>query len=408
VREILDGIRSAARAIVRHPMRASLTVLGILIGVAAVVTVTALGTGARDNVARQIQTLGSNFVIIFPQAPQASGARGALGSGAHLTEDDARAIVRESTSVAAVAPGLRSVVQVVHGDRNWSTSAMGTTHDYFRVRNWAVERGEPWDLHDEATKSKVLLLGATTANKLFGNEDPVGQYVRIGRYPYRVLGVLEVKGEAPFGDDQDDCVLMPSSSFRARVMHTSPGFAGVLMASATSVDTTEHAVRQIDAILRQRHRIASGRDADFVIRTQKEFAEMQGRVYGLLTNLLVFVAGISLLVGGIGVMNIMLVSVAERTREIGVRMAIGARERDIRLQFLIEAVALSILGGVAGVVLGALATAVLRAALGWHMSLDVWPAVVSVGVSAAIGIAFGFLPARRAATLDPIEALHHE
>jgi putative ABC transport system permease protein len=408
MRSILDGIRAAAMAIVRHPMRASLTVLGILIGVAAVVTVTALGTGARDNVARQIQSLGSNFLIIFPQTPQASGARGALGSGAHLTEDDARAIVRESTSVAAVAPGLRALVQVVNGDRNWSTSAMGTTLDYFIVRNWSVERGTPWDVHDEATKAKVLLLGATAAFKLFGNEDPVGQSVRIGRYPYRVLGVLEVKGQAPFGDDQDDCVLMPSSSFRARVTHTSPGFAGVLMASATSVDATDHAVRQIDSILRQRHRIAPGADADFVIRTQKEFAEMQGRVYGLLTNLLVFVAGISLFVGGIGVMNIMLVSVAERTREIGVRMAIGARERDIRFQFLVEAVVLSILGGVAGVLLGALATAALREALGWHMTLAVGPAVISVGVSAAIGIAFGFLPARRAATLDPIEALHHE
>jgi putative ABC transport system permease protein len=389
-------------------MRASLTVLGILIGVAAVVTVTALGTGARDNVARQIESLGSNLLLIFPQAPQASGARGALGSGARLTEDDARAILRESTSVAAVAPGLRALVQVVHGDQNWSTNAMGTTLDYFTVRNWSVQRGAPWDIHDEVTKAKVLVLGATTAFKLFGSEDPVGQAVRIGRYPYRVLGVLEVKGEAPFGDDQDDCVIMPSSSFRARVTHTAPGFAGVLMASATSAETTEHAVKQIDSILRQRHRIAPGADADFIIRTQKEFAEMQGRVYGLLTNLLVFVAGISLLVGGIGVMNIMLVSVAERTREIGVRMAIGARERDIRFQFLVEAVVLSILGGVAGVLLGALATAGLRAALGWHMTLAVGPAAVSVGVSACIGIAFGFLPARRASTLDPIEALHHE
>jgi putative ABC transport system permease protein len=389
-------------------LRAWLTVLGILIGVAAVVTVTALGTGARENVSRQIQTLGSNFVIVFPQAPQVSGARGAQGSGVHLTEEDGRAILRESTSIAAIAPALRTIVQVVHANKNWSTSAMGTTVEYLFVRNWAVARGAPWDLHDEATKAKVVLLGATAATKLFGRDDPIGQTVRIGRYPYRVLGVLDIKGEAPFGDDQDDCVLMPSSSFRARVMHTAPGFAGALMASATSADSTDHAVRQIDAILRQRHHIESGASPDFVIRTQKEFADMQDRIYTLLTNLLVFVAGISLFVGGIGVMNIMLVSVTERTREIGIRMAIGARGRDIRFQFLVEAVVLSLVGGLAGVLLGALATAVLRAALGWHMTLAVWPAVISVVVSAGIGITFGFFPARRAAMLDPIEALRHE
>jgi putative ABC transport system permease protein len=253
-----------------------------------------------------------------------------------------------------------------------------------------------------------VLLGVTVAKNLFGVEDPVGRTVRLGRYPYRVLGVLASKGEAPFGGDQDDIVLMPSTSFRARIMRTPPGFAGALLASARSPDTTDRAVRQVDAILRQRHRIDTGRDADFVIRTQKEFADMQGRIYGLLTNLLIFVAGISLMVGGIGVMNIMLVSVTERTREIGIRMAIGAREGDIRTQFLVEAVALSLLGGVAGVVVGALATRILQGVLEWHMALAVTPIAVSIGVSAAIGIGFGFFPATRAARLDPIEALRHE
>jgi putative ABC transport system permease protein len=254
----------------------------------------------------------------------------------------------------------------------------------------------------------VVLVGATVARTLFGAEDPVGRTLRIGRYPYRVLGVMASKGEAPFGGDQDDVVLMPSTSFRARIMRTPPGFAGALMASARSPDVTDRAVRQIDAILRQRHHIEEGRDADFVIRTQKEFAEMQGRIYGMLTALLVFVAAISLIVGGIGVMNIMLVSVTERTREIGIRMAIGARERDIRTQFLVEALALSVLGGVAGVAVGAAATALLQHFLEWHMTLAARPVAVSVGVSAAIGIGFGFLPARRAARLDPIEALRHE
>jgi putative ABC transport system permease protein len=389
-------------------MRASLTVLGILIGVAAVVTVTALGSGARAHVAQQIEALGSNFVMVFPQTVRTSGARGALGSGVRLTEDDGRAIMNQSTSITAVAPSLHAFVQVVYGDQNWFTSCIGTTLPYFEVRSWSVARGEAWQPHDELLKTKVVLLGETVAKNLFGTEDPVGHTVRIGRYPYRVAGVLSAKGEAPFGGDQDDAVLMPSSSFRTRILRTPPGFAGALLASARSPDATERAVRQIDAILRQRHRIGEGRDADYIIRTQKEFAEMQSRIYGILTNLLVFVAAISLMVGGIGVMNIMLVSVTERTREIGIRMAIGAREGDIRAQFLVEAVTLSSLGGVAGVAFGALVTRVLQRVLEWHMTLAPEPIVVSVAVSAAIGIGFGFFPATRAARLDPIEALRHE
>jgi putative ABC transport system permease protein len=407
-RAFLDALVSALRAVARSPLRASLTVLGILIGVAAVVTVTALGSGARENVSRQIQAIGSNFIIVFPQPAQASGAHGAQGSGMRLTEEDGRAILRESTSIVAIAPGLRAVAQVVNGDQNWSTNIVGSTLPYFQIKDWAVARGELWEAHDEVAKSKVLLLGATVARNLFGAEDPVGRTVRLGRYPYRVLGVLATKGQAPFGGDQDDVIVMPSSSFRARIMRTPPGFAGALLASARSPDTIDSAVRQMDGILRQRHRIADGHDPDFAIRTQKEFAELQDRVYSLLTNLLVFVAGVSLVVGGIGIMNIMLVSVTERTREIGIRMAIGAREADVRTQFLLEAIALSVLGGLAGIGVGALATSALGRLLEWPMSLTPRPVVISLGVSAAIGIAFGFFPARSAARLDPIEALHHE
>jgi len=407
-RALLDGIRLALRSVARSPLRASLTVLGILIGVAAVVTVTALGSGARDRVSDQIQSIGSNFIIVFPQNAQASGARGAQGSGQRLTEEDGRTIVRESTSVGAVAPALRSVAQVVYGDENWSTNVTGTTLSYLRVRNWPVERGGPWGAHDEATKSKVVILGTTVARNLFGAEDPVGRAVRIGRYPYRVVGVLASKGEAPFGGDQDDVVLMPIASFRSRVMRTAPGFAGVLMASATAPETTDRAVSQIESILRQRHRIDANREPDFVIRTQKEFAEMQERVYGLLTFLLVVVATISLVVGGIGVMNIMLVSVTERTREIGIRMAIGAREGDILTQFLVEAVVLALLGGLAGAAIGVAAIGTLGAVLDWRMSLSLVALVVSIAVSGLTGVAFGFLPALRAATLDPIDALRHE
>jgi putative ABC transport system permease protein len=405
---LLSSAALALRAIVQNPLRASLTVLGILIAVAAVVTVDALGAGGRAHVSAQIDGLGSNFILVFPQASQASGAHGAQGTGMRLTEEDGRAILRDSTSVAAVAPALRATAQVVYGDQNWFTQAFGTRLSYLDVRNWAVESGSPWNLHDEATKGKVILVGQTVAHNLFGAQDPVGRTVRIGRYPYRVTGVLASKGETPFGADQDDVVLMPSTSFRARVMRTPPGFAGALMASATSSTTTDRAVAQIDAILRQRHRIEGDRTPDFMIRTQKEFADMKDRISEALSVLLVFVAAVSLFVGGIGVMNIMLVSVTERTREIGVRMAIGARPRDIRAQFLVEAVTLALLGGVAGVAVGAAAVSGLRALLGWEMALRPVAVFVAVAVSAATGVVFGFLPARRAAGLDPMDALRHE
>jgi putative ABC transport system permease protein len=408
MRSLLDGIRLALGAIARNPLRASLTVLGILIGVSAVIIVTALGTGARDSVGSQIQSLGANFVIVFPQNSQASGKRGALGSGARLSEEDGRTILRESTSVVAIAPVLRAGAQIVYGDQNWSTNVIGTTLPYLQVRNWKVVKGEAWDAHDELVKSKVVVLGSSVATTLFGREDPVGRTVRIGRYPYRVLGVLESKGEAPFGGDQDDCVLMPISSYRSRISRVPPGFAGVLMASASSPETSERAVRQIDAILRQRHHIDEDREPDFEIHTQKEFAEMQQSVFGLLTALLIGVAAVSLIVGGIGVMNIMLVSVTERTREIGIRMAIGAREGNIQAQFLIEAVVLALIGGLVGTVIAVAVVGVVARILGWAMPLDLTPIVISIAVSGGIGVGFGFFPARRAARLDPIEALRHE
>jgi len=408
MRALFGSILLAARAIVRSPLRASLTILGILIAVAAVVTVDALGTGGRERVSAQIDAIGSNFIVVFPQASQASGARGAQGSGMRLTEEDGRAILRESTSIAAVAPALRASVQVVYGDRNWATQALGTRLSYLEVRNWAVERGAAWDSHDEATKAKVILIGKTIANNLFGSADPVGQVIRLGRYPFRVTGVLAPKGETPFGADQDDVVLMPSTSFRARVTRTPPGFAGALLASASAAATTDRAVAQIEAILRQRHHVEAGRAPDFTIRTQKEFAAMKDRISAALSLLLVFVAAVSLLVGGIGVMNIMLVSVTERTREIGIRMAVGARQGDIRQQFLVEAVMLAFVGGVAGVVAGEAIVAGLRALLGWPMALRPVAVAVSVSVSAATGVLFGLLPARRAARLDPMDALRHE
>jgi len=404
----VTGVRLAILSIVRSTMRASLTILGILIGVAAVVTVTALGAGARDQVTDQIQNMGSNVIMVAPQSAAASGAKSALGAGARLTEDDGRAIVREAVSVAAVAPALRARAQIVNGERNWSASIIGSNRSFFQVRSWAVARGAPWEEHDEATKAKVCVLGTTVATKLFGSEDPVGRSIRIGRYTFKVVGVLESKGEAPFGGDQDNMVVMPIGTMRGRIMRTAPGFAGVLLVSATSADTTQRAVKQIESILRQRHRIDGDREPDFWIRTQQEFQQMQGAIYGLLTVLLVCIAAVSLVVGGIGVMNIMLVSVTERTREIGIRMAIGARANDIMTQFLVEAVVLALIGGIAGAITGLGAIAFLGGSLGWPMKLDPLALAIAVGTSAATGIAFGFFPARRAAALDPIVALRHE
>ncbi|HEY2518207.1 MAG TPA: ABC transporter permease [Polyangiaceae bacterium] len=409
MKAIIVGIKLALRSIQRNVLRAVLTVLGILIGVAAVVTITALGAGARDLVGGRIQALGSNFILVFPQSSQVSGAKGAQGSGHRLSDDDGRAIEREASSVKLVAPMLGGAGQVVFGDRNWATGITGTTTGILEIGNWEIARGEMWNEHDEATKAKVVVLGATVAKKLFGTSDAVGQTVRIGRYPHTVLGVFKEKGQFPFGGDQDDVVMMPIGSLRARILKTPPGFAGILLVEARSQETTDRAVSQVESILRQRHGFTDlERPPDFEIHTQKEFQEKQGFMSGILTTLLVVIAGISLIVGGIGVMNIMLVSVTERTREIGIRMAIGAREGDILMQFLVEAVVLALLGGITGASLAAGAVSLVAKLSGWPMSVDPRALVISLLVSAATGISFGFFPARRAAKLDPILALHHE
>ncbi len=408
MKAIFVGIRIALRSIRRNVLRAALTVLGILIGVASVVTITALGAGARDSMSAKIQSLGSNFIIVFPQSSSVSGARGAQGSGKRLTDDDARAIEREAVSVKAVAPMLGLGAQVVFGDRNWATGVNGTTTAILEVGNWEIEHGEMWSEHDEATKAKVCVLGATVAQNLFGTTDPVGQTIRIGRYPYRVLGVFKSKGQGPFGGDQDDVAMMPIGSMRARILKAPPGFVGVLFISSTSPATSDRALVQIDAILRQRHAITGDREPDFQMVSQKDIQEKQSFIYNVLTALLVIIAAISLIVGGIGVMNIMLVSVTERTREIGIRMAIGAREGDILMQFLVEAVVLAVIGGIVGAVLGTGVVWVAARSLGWSMGVNPAALGVSLAVSGLTGVAFGFFPARRAAQLDPILALHHE
>jgi putative ABC transport system permease protein len=408
MKAILVGVRLALRSIQRNVLRAALTVLGILIGVAAVVTITALGAGARESMSNKIQSLGSNFILVFPISNQASGARGAQGTGKRLTDDDARVILREAVSVKNIAPMLGIGAQVVAGDRNWATGINGTTTAVLDVGNWQIERGEMWTEHDEATKAKVCVLGATVAENLFGTSDPIGQTIRIGRYPYTVLGVYKRKGETPFGNDQDDVVMMPIGSMRARILKAPPGFVGILLVSATSADASTRAMAQIDAILRQRHNVPGDRKPDYDMFSQKDVQEKQSFIYNVLTALLVMIAAISLLVGGIGVMNIMLVSVTERTREIGIRMAIGAREGDILVQFLVEAVVLALIGGIVGAAVGSAIVWVAARELEWKMGVNPAALVVSLLVSGLTGVTFGFFPARRAAQLDPILALHHE
>ena len=403
---VLGAIRLALSAIVRNKLRAALTVLGILIGVTAVVLVTALAGGASESVGSQIDNFGSNILFINPESVQSSGVRGKVTG--RLTENDARAVAREAVSVERVAPWLSTASQIVYADKNASTMIAGTTTSYFPIRRFKIGKGELWTESDELLKTKVCVVGQTVAQKLFGTDDPIGRIVRIGRAPYRIIGVLEPKGNSPFGEDQDDRVLMPIGSFRARVMHTAPGRVDMFMASATSENTTSRAQEQVTSILRQRHRIADGKDADFTVNTQAEFRQAQQAIADVLSALLLSVAAVSLVVGGIGVMNIMLVSVAERTREIGIRLSIGARERDILVQFLVEAIVLSMVGGLLGILVGSGVTIAAGKALGSNVAPSAQAIGVAVATSAFIGVVFGFLPARRAASLDPIEALRQE
>lgn len=406
MRLLLGAIRLALSAIVRNKMRAALTVLGILIGVTAVVIVTALAGGASKSVGSSIDSFASNALFINPEPVQQSGVRSK--SSGRLTENDGKAIVRDAVSVEACAPWLSTSGQLVYGDRNVSTLLVGTTTSYFPIRRFKIQKGELWTEADENTKNKVMVIGVTVAEKLFGNLDPIGRTVRVGRYPFRVIGLLAPKGNSPFGEDQDDRILMPIGSFRGRVQRTSPGRVDMLLASATSEETTTRATAQVTSILRQRHRIPDGRDSDFNVGTQSEMRATQQGIASILSALLLSVAAVSLVVGGIGVMNIMLVSVAERTREIGIRLSIGAREKDILVQFLVEAIVLSLAGGILGIVVGSAATM----ALGKALDMNATPTPAAIGVAAAtsifIGVVFGFLPARRAASLDPIEALRTE
>ncbi len=393
------------KAISRNKLRSFLTMLGIVIGVGCVIAVVAIGNGATKSVENTINSLGTNFIMIFPGATTSSGARMFTGNST-LTPEDADAIKTECPAVAYVSPMVRSAAQVVAGELNWGTSIQGVGVEYPLIRSWNVDQGNFFTDADVKAAAKVCVLGATVVDNLFPNDAAVGQIVRIKNVPFRVVGVLERKGGNMMGQDQDDTIIAPYTTVMKQLSGKTK--IDMLQVSAVSADQVQEAQNEIDALLRQRHRIPPNGDADFQMRSQEEIAQAQAQQMGILRTLLLSIAAISLLVGGIGIMNIMLVSVTERTREIGIRMAIGAKGRHVLLQFLFEAVTLAIVGGLIGVVLGVGASEAVGKYLQWPIVVTTTSVALSFGVAAFVGIFFGFYPARKASRLDPIDALRYE
>ncbi len=402
------AFRLALRSLVRAKLRASLTALGILIGIAAVVTTNALGVGAQQRMQAQMTTLGVNLLVVMPGGARTGGARGAAGTGVSLTDGDAEAIAREVPTVARVAPTVGSGAQVVAGERNVSTRVTGTTPDYFAVRSWSVALGSLWGPDEVRTSAPVCAIGETVRQGLFGGADPVGQELRVGRLPCTVVAVLARKGQSGFGSDNDDTIVMPISTFRAGIGRQPNGQVNQIMVTALGPDTVHRAQDAITSLLRQRHRIRPNTEDNFTVSNLSDLTSAFNEQTAIVSALLMVVASISLLVGGIGVMNIMLVSVTERTREIGIRLAIGARANDILLQFLIEAVTLAAIGGVAGVAVGIGASVVVGRLTDFSVGFQPDIAAFSMIVSGGIGVIFGYFPARSAARLDPIVALRRE
>ncbi len=396
----------ALRALRRNPLRTGLTMLGIIIGVAAVIAMVAIGTGAKEQVASSIAQIGQNTVMVMSGTGSRGGVRGGWGSSPTLTRQDYEAIRKEVPGVIRATPDVRKNAQVMAGNQNVNTTINGAGEDYVEIRAWEFQEGGNFTPADVKAATKVAILGQTVATNLFGDASPVGQIVRIQNAPYAVVGLLKPKGMSMMGSDQDDVVLVPWSSALVRLTGTD-SFRAITV-QVESAEQVEAVMEDLAALLRQRHRIRDGAEDDFHVRSQQEIMEMATSTAKTMTILLGAIAGVSLLVGGIGIMNIMLVSVTERTREIGVRMAVGARGNDILLQFLVEAVVLSVGGGLAGIGLGVGIAEIVSAKVGWNTLVSAESVALAFAFSAAIGIFFGFYPARKAAGLDPIEALRYE
>ena len=404
--DFLAILKIAIRALTRNKMRSLLTMLGIIIGVGAVIATVGLGQGAQQQVQDQIASMGTNLLYISAGSVNKGGIR--LGGGATktLVNDDMKAILQQVPTVSMVAPGAGSSAQVVFDNQNWSTRITGTEPQYFDIRNWAFDKGGNFTQDDVTRATNVVVLGATVQQNLFGSSDPVGQTVRIGTLPFQVVGVLTDKGQSGLGQDQDDGVYVPISTLQKKI--TGQDWLQYVMASATSQSASYAAQNQITSLLRDRHRIRAGQDDDFTVRNLADVAQLADESSRVMTLLLASIAGVSLIVGGIGIMNIMLVSVTERTREIGIRIAIGATESDVLRQFLSESVVLSLTGGILGILIGVAASITITRLLGWNILISMPAVAAAVVFSMAVGIFFGFYPARKAAMLDPIEALRFE
>ncbi len=404
--QLRNLLKVAMKSIVKNRMRSLLTSLGIIIGVGAVIVMVGLGAGAQADIQAQIASLGVNMIMIFPGSSWHGGVSRGAGSLNRLTLADAEKIAAEATTVTAVSPFVRASGQIIGGTGNWSTSINGVWPEYLAIRDWEVATGEFFTERDVRAKSKVAVLGKTVLDNLFPDEDPIGQKIRIRNTPFKVIGVLASKGQSAFGSDTDDVILAPATTVLYRL--AGGRYISRIYASAVSIEGSAAAEEELARLLRESHKLEPGEEDDFRVRNQAEFMEAATETQKVMTLLLGAVAAVSLIVGGIGIMNIMLVSVTERTREIGIRLAVGARSGDVLLQFLTESVVLSLAGGTIGVVLAYLVTAVLNNMVGMTTIVNPGIVVLAFGFAAGIGIFFGYYPARKAAMLNPIDALRYE
>ncbi len=399
-------IKIALRALARNKARSFLTALGIIIGVSSVIAMVSLGQGAQQQVQQQIASIGTNMLVVAAGSDRVRGLHGAAGTTTTFTPEDVDAIQRDTFTVAAATPSVSAPVTLVAGNQNWSTRAEGVNEKYPVVRNRGVSAGEFFTAADVRTASRVAVIGRTVSDQLFPGMNPVGETIRVRNLPFRVVGILEAKGQNNWGQDQDDTIVIPYTTAMKKLLSVT--YIPMAFVSAKTPEATFQAENEMRELLRQRHNIRPGQDDDFTIRNLTDIAEMAEQTTRVMTLLLGSIAGVSLIVGGIGIMNIMLVSVTERTREIGIRMAVGARSGHVRLQFLIEAIVLGVAGGIVGIALGVGLSLLIAATLDWPQAISVVAIVISVLFSMAIGVFFGYYPARKAAALDPIEALRYE
>jgi putative ABC transport system permease protein len=404
--DLYSVVRVALRALARNKMRTALTMLGIIIGVGAVICTVAIGVGASNQVQEQIRNLGDNIVFISSGSANRGGVRMGAEATKTLTLADAKAIEQQCPLISRVSPGVGARGQVVYGNQNWYTGIRGVTPEYLEIRRWALVNGSIFSQRDVDAAANVCVLGRTVVENLFENEDPMGKTVRVLNIPFRVVGVLAPRGQSPFGQDEDDTILMPFTTVQKKILGID--WINYIMCSAVSPDAIDPAQKDITSLMRQRHKLREDQEDDFIIRSPTDLANAQAQAGRIMTLLLASIASVSLLVGGIGIMNIMLVSVTERTREIGVRMAVGATEQDVQRQFLSEAMVLSLLGGGVGVMAGVGGSIAVSSMLQWPTSVPPQAIAIAVLFSAGVGIFFGYYPARKAARLDPIEALRYE